>query len=194
MNSFDQQKQSYLDALYKPDKSKKGNVDEHISSLLDTINEHPDYYTTSSCSGRIMLIVDTDSKDKSNAKWLFVSHDKISQEQLRPHLENLPNEVVWFRLEGMILHVCARTLDDATKFLIFAQNNGYKYASILSASKRYIIQIMDVNRFDSPVAKEGKLLVKEEYFDTAVTLANKKLQLAHENINRLELAFKKEFL
>ncbi|MCA9478673.1 MAG: hypothetical protein KC535_05995, partial [Nanoarchaeota archaeon] len=168
MDSFDQQKKEYLDALYKPDRSKKGNVDEHISSLLDTINNHSDFYTTSSCSGRIMLIVDTKSKDKSQAKWLFVSHDQVTLKELEPHLKELPQEPVWFRLEGMILHVCARTFDDAKKFLIFAQNNGYKHAGILSASKRFIVQIMGVNRFDAPIADKGALLVKEEYFSHAI--------------------------
>ncbi len=193
MDVFDKQKKTYLDALYKPDASKKGTVDKAISFLLDTINKHPDYYTTSSCSGRIMLIVDTKSKDKSNAKWLFVSHDQIKQEELQPALAQLPDDPVWFRLEGMILHVCARTFEDAKKFLIFAQNNGYKHAAILSASKRFIIQIMGVNRFDAPIAKQGELMVKENYFDEVVPLANEKLALAHKKINKLESAFTKLF-
>lgn len=193
MNSFNQQKKSYMDALYKPDRSKKGGVDEHISLLLDEINEHPDFYTTSSCSGRIMLMVDAKSKNKSSAKWFFVSHDQVLVEDLNSGLEQLPEEDLWFRLEGMILHVCARTFDDAKKFLIFAQNNGYKHAAILSASKRFIIQIMDVNRFDAPISVDGTLLVKKDYFDKVVPLANKKLEQAHKNIERLRIAFKKEF-
>lgn len=193
MDTFDQQKKKYMQALYRPDNSKKGNVDEHISPLLDTINEHDDYYTTSSCSGRIMLLVDTDSKDKSRAKWLFVSHNEIKKEEILPILKHLPQEVVWFRLEGMILHVCARSFEDAKKFLIFAQNNGYKHAAILSISKRFIIQVMGVNRFDAPIAKNGGLFVKDEFLDTAIEMANKKLLLAHQNIKKLHGRFNQEF-
>lgn len=194
MDEFDKQKKVYLEALYKPDKSKKGSVDVHISALLDTINEHPNYYTTSSCSGRIMLMVDTNSKNKSAAQWLFVSHELISLLELQPALLSLPPEPVWFRLEGMILHVCAKSFEDAKKFLIFAQNNGYKHAALLSVSNRFIIQIVGSNRFDSPISANGELLVKENYFEHAIKLANEKLSLAHKKISHLEVEFRKLFL
>lgn len=41
--------------LNKCDFSKKGSVDEDISSIVSFINRHDKYFTTSSCSGRIML-------------------------------------------------------------------------------------------------------------------------------------------
>ena len=134
-------------------------------------------------------MVETTSKDKSDAKWLFVSHDQVQVDAVTSSLKNLADQTLWFRLEGMILHVCARTFEDAKKFLIFTQNNGYKHAAILSASKRFIIQIVDVNKFAAPIAKDGVLLVKENYFETIVPIANNKLNQAHKNTNRLEKAF-----
>ena len=46
------------DVLLKSDKSSIGNVDEKISSLCNKINSKEDFYTTSSCSGRILLMKD----------------------------------------------------------------------------------------------------------------------------------------
>lgn len=41
--------------LNKSDFSKKGSVDEDISHIVSFINNHDKYFTTSSCSGRIIL-------------------------------------------------------------------------------------------------------------------------------------------
>jgi len=66
--------------LEKADKSKKGEVDEQINDLVNKINSNPNYYTTSSCAGRIVLI--TKVGNKYEAEWLFSSHNKISYDEL----------------------------------------------------------------------------------------------------------------
>ena len=43
-------------SLSKIDKSKKNSIDKNIKSLINIINKSDDYYTTSSCSGRIVLL------------------------------------------------------------------------------------------------------------------------------------------
>ena len=47
---FTQQKST---CLLKVDLSRKGSVDEPILNLIQSINGHERYFTTSSCSGRI---------------------------------------------------------------------------------------------------------------------------------------------
>lgn len=42
--------------LKKLDLSKKGSVDEDISHVVSLINSRERFFTTSSCSGRIILI------------------------------------------------------------------------------------------------------------------------------------------
>ena len=37
-----------------PDQSRKGGIDEKIVHLVDVINSQSDYFTTSSCSGRLI--------------------------------------------------------------------------------------------------------------------------------------------
>ena len=49
---FDQSKRN---ALSKLDKSPKGSLDVPIASLVYGLNRHPDFVTTSCCSGRIVL-------------------------------------------------------------------------------------------------------------------------------------------
>ncbi|MCK5108013.1 MAG: hypothetical protein KAQ83_04765, partial [Nanoarchaeota archaeon] len=42
--------------LSKMDKSSKGSIDEKIKKICDIINEKEEYFTTSSCSGRLLTI------------------------------------------------------------------------------------------------------------------------------------------
>ncbi len=54
--------------LNKCDFSKKGSVDGDISHIVSFINSHDKYFTTSSCSGRIILF------DGGKNEKLFVYH------------------------------------------------------------------------------------------------------------------------
>ncbi len=53
MSVFDREKARVLD---KADLSRKGSVDAPIRHLVEAINTHPHYYTTSSCSGRTVVL------------------------------------------------------------------------------------------------------------------------------------------
>ncbi|XP_073014133.1 tRNA wybutosine-synthesizing protein 2/3/4 isoform X4 [Typha latifolia] len=101
---FQKRKEQTLAALSSPspDKSPKGGVDAPIVPLLEAINRHPSYFTTSSCSGRISILchpnpnhnpspstqeVSNEEKSNNNNKktttkkkaggggWVFVSHE-----------------------------------------------------------------------------------------------------------------------
>ena len=50
---FDKQKAKSLSGI---DNSRKGSVDSRIIELVDFINQLEDFFTTSSCSGRLALI------------------------------------------------------------------------------------------------------------------------------------------
>lgn len=52
-NRFKQWKKQCLN---KMDLSKKGSIDEDINSVVSALNNSDHYFTTSSCSGRIILI------------------------------------------------------------------------------------------------------------------------------------------
>lgn len=185
---FAKQKERYLKELADtaPDRSKKGDVDERIKPLLDTINARPDLYTTSSCAGRIDLFVEPTSGKKHEGAWLFVSHDTVEKAAILTALEKLPDETLWFRMEGAILHVCARDMDTANSFLQKCKEAGWKHSGITSTAKRIMIEATTSERMDVPIAKEGRLFVQKEFIAYLVKEANKKLKRTQEKINRLE--------
>ena len=72
-------------ALSRLDLSKKGSIDESIESLVINLNKSSNFYTTSSCSGRIIVVTkpsdnieSINEKKKKGLQWQFVTHSLIN--------------------------------------------------------------------------------------------------------------------
>jgi len=156
------------------DKSPQGFIDEDIKDLLKVLNDKG-YKTTSSCSGRVVLI--TNSGDKGNAKWLFKSHKKVNGNKIFDLVQK--NSPVWFLQEPFILHVKAKDLESAQKLLTVAKNSGLKISGITSV-KNCTLEIRGTERMETLLDKScGK-----EYLSVLVKEANKKLQKTKERMNK----------
>ena len=133
---FSNQKQAAFAGL---DLSRKGSVDEPIKELVDFINSLERYFTTSSCSGRIVVLADTPEEvnsflfyvvstaliklqsdswfqepsiQKEGCKWVHVSHTECTCEEIFTKLDPSIGDLS-FKFEAFVLHVQCRTLDDA---------------------------------------------------------------------------------
>lgn len=184
--TFNNQKKTFLS---KKDKSRAGKVDKKIRNLANIINKNPDYYTTSSCSGRIVLLKQKSSK-KHGAEWIFSSHENIKFADLKKVLNKLPKEKIWFKQEGAILHVRCKTIDDARKLLDSARAAGFKRSGICSLGKKIMVEIIDTERMDLPVAEKGKLMINDSYLKIIVSEANSKLSRTSKKIKKLEKEIK----
>ena len=76
--NFKKEKRQFLS---KPDKSSKGSIDPQIKPLLDEINKRKEYYTTSSCAGRVVLM--KDAPKKRGGAFVFASHDPMRFSQIK---------------------------------------------------------------------------------------------------------------
>src|SRR3989338_3859317 len=88
---FDYFAKEKSDFLKKKDKSRKGCVDDDIKELIKIINSKKDYYTTSSCAGRIVLL-EMKSKKKNECNWIFAKHDKITLNDILNSLKKFRSE------------------------------------------------------------------------------------------------------
>lgn len=194
MNSFEQQKKDYMEKLGKPDKSKKNSVDEAIWPLLNVLNAKDDYFSTSSCAGRINLFVEPTSGKKWDANWHYVTHDFAKFEEIKPYLseEKLPEQKTWLRVEGSILHIQCSSMGAANKLLITMHESGWKHSGILTISKRIIVEGSTPDRMDVPIAINKELLVSEDYIKFLIDECNKKLSHSRELIERLKEKIEKE--
>lgn len=180
---FDTDKQS---ALGKEDRSQKGSIDEHVVPLCSIINSKADLYTTSSCSGRTVLIRIPDSGRKNESEWLYVSHEKADETKIRTVFTNPPEDEVWFRYEPFILHVAVKEINSAARLLKTVQSLGIKRSGIIAISEEKImLEIIGSERIDTIVSKSNQLLVSEDYLNLLISKANKKWEQNMETINRL---------
>lgn len=178
---FENTKKRYLENLYQPDKSHKGNVDTEIRYLVDYINSLDNYYTTSSCAGRIVILEVPPDGNKRDANWLFTSHSEV--EKIELNSLNFNEYDTWFKQESFILHIAAKTYEDANEMLTKARNAGFKRSGIISTSKRFILEIMGTDRMTTPIFKE-KLLIDQEYMNVLLYEANKRLRRVRERVEK----------
>jgi len=178
---FDRFSKEKSDFLSKKDKSKKGSIDKDILPLVNKINSKKDFYTTSSCSGRIMLIERLSNK-KNECKWLLAEHRKIKPEDIINILKNknIKNEI-WLKFEPLILHVACNNIESAKKFLETARKL-FKRSGIISITEsKVMIEAIGTERIEAIVA--GKDFVAgNSYIKNLVKSANKKFE---ENKSRL---------
>lgn len=177
--SFELEKSNILSRI---DKSQKGSVDAHILELVTSLNAIPDYVTTSSCSGRIVLLSTDNSFDKQNTKWEFVSHNPV-HEDLWPKVQSSPSNQLWFRYEGAILHLKSRDTDVARAFVNLARNTGFKRTGIMSLRNHPVIELTSSEGINVPLIIDGKLMVDENYLANLTTLANTMLSRNHKKLN-----------
>jgi len=83
-DTFLQRKKSMLSKI---DKSSKGYWDRKIIPLCKKINSMENYYTTSSCSGRIVLMIDNNKKEKN--LFIKIYHNLITFKQLKGDLDDI---------------------------------------------------------------------------------------------------------
>lgn len=187
--TFDQQKQKYHEELHSGlrDKSKKGFIDEEIVALVETINNCIEYYTTSSCSGRILLYSTSPDRKKNETKWLFVSHTLVKEEEeIKELLMKTHEDIVFFRFEPLILHIVCRDLGAAERLLQKCNAAGLKHSGAISLGERIVVEIVGNDRLDAPVANGGNILITGEGLSYYVSDANEKMRRNFERIERLK--------
>lgn len=185
---FDQRKKDFLGNLDKLDKSRKGSVDEKIRRHIELINSMDDYYTTSSCSGRILLLAKPEVGKKHEAIWVFVKHDVVSLEEVKIGLEKEVPYDVLLKEEGAIFHICCRNVEKANQLLQMARYLGFKRSGIIACSKNIIIEIVAPYALCTPVKVDGKVVVSDEYLEILINRANQSLL---KNFEILELFYEK---
>jgi tRNA(Phe) wybutosine-synthesizing methylase Tyw3 len=84
MSIFDKRKAAILADLQSedPDLSPKGRPDNEIIELLALLNSHPDFVSTSSCSGRAVVFLDADktsSDEAARGRWLMNRHTPLGE-------------------------------------------------------------------------------------------------------------------
>lgn len=173
------------DVLSKLDKSHIGSWDNKIAELCDKINSLENYYTTSSCSGRVILMIEQEKKGEG--LFVFASHDKISFEQLKNELNKAlgANKKIKFKSEPCIIHIACKTLEGAEKIYDKGKLAGWKKSGIIGMRHGITVELNSTEKLEFPIIQNKKILVSDDFLKIVVDEANRKLEKSWRKIEKL---------
>ena len=164
----------------------KEKVDEKVLPIVNKINGLADYFTTSSCSGRIVLLEIPSFGKKRKAKFLGKWHRKVKLEEIEKALKKAKEGEIWFLVQSPIIHVSTISMENAKKLLTIANQSGFKYSSIKALNGRVVVEILSTERIDTPLGKDGKIYGNNEYLKILVDIANEMISRMDKKLKRLE--------
>ena len=147
-------------AMEKLEEAKsKDLVDEGVIEVLNAFNSHPDIFTTSSCAGRLQLIVLPDIGRKDSVELRKTWHSPVEFEEVKEALDNLdipPNSIVILQGQSPIFHVSCRTMELAQKFRGIVHSQGWKYSSLITGNEdKWVVEILSASRIDNLLFRDG---------------------------------------
>ena len=189
MLEFNQYKANAMRKL--EDAKSEGLVDDGVIEVLDAFNSHPDIFTTSSCAGRLQLIVLPDIGRKDSVELRKTWHRSVKFEEVKEALDNLDipsNSIVILQGQSPIFHVSCRTMELAQKFRGIVHSQGWKYSSLITGNEdKWIVEILSASRIDNLLFRDGVIdPPDDERLKFIIEESNKILIKAQSRLEALE--------
>ena len=181
---FIKNKKQTLTKLQQEKEKKK--VDYKIIPILDLINSCNNYYTTSSCYGRIVLLEIPEIGDKKNAKWLGKWHREIELNEFLSAGQKANKGYLWILAQSPIIHVHSNDFESADNLIKIAFSCGFKNSSFKSFKNNIVIEIISTERLDAPIGKDGKFFGNNNYLDLLINISNNIINRSSEKLKNFE--------
>jgi tRNA wybutosine-synthesizing protein 3 len=133
--------------MARADKSRKGSWDDRIAGLCNSINLNQGYCTTSSCSGRVLIIKGNNGR-KHDVEYIFVSHNLIEPDDIKDIIRENGDDIV-FQAQSAILHVVCRDMACARRLMQKARDCGFRRSGIINDSP-YTVEIVSGESLQFP--------------------------------------------
>ena len=179
-------------ALKKLEKAWSENkVDGRILPILNMINNSEEYYTSSSCSGRVVLLEIPQIGDKKRARFLGKWHRNITADEITSAVKKAKVGLLWLLAQSPILHIVANKNETADKMVKIANASGFKNSGLKSTGRRTVVEVCSTERLDAPIGRDGALFCDEEYLQLLVDIANEIMKRSILKLRRFEEKLKK---
>ncbi|XP_039183127.1 tRNA wybutosine-synthesizing protein 3 homolog [Crotalus tigris] len=187
--------------LSRADASRKGSVDEPIEEIVRLLNARETFCTTSSCSGRVVVLEQPPAAppaagaagfeiQKQSCTWLMVTHQLCSTKDVLTSLQKAAADAI-FKFEPFVLHVQCQDLEDAQLLHTVAIEAGFRNSGITVSRKgKIMMAVRSTHCLEVPLTQKGRLMVSEEYADFVVQVANRKMKENWKRINRFYSSLK----
>lgn len=168
-------------------------VDKDILQLLSLINSSNNYYTSSSCAGRIVLLEIPSIGDKKEAVFLGKWHRKIDPSELISAAKNSSEKgMIWLLAQAPILHLGAKTTSAADELLKTAISCGFKDSGLKSLGKKIVVEVCSTERLDAPIGKDGILFCNDEHLKLLVDISNEVIRKSSVKLEKFEEKLRKD--
>ncbi|MGC9152493.1 MAG: tRNA(Phe) 7-((3-amino-3-carboxypropyl)-4-demethylwyosine(37)-N(4))-methyltransferase [Vulcanisaeta sp.] len=176
--NFDSRKSIFLKRLME--EGAQNRVDFDIYDFLLTFNKSlNDFYTTSSCSGRIALAKAprlSYSKGSGLFKFVVKWHRPVTYGEVMNVLSNIDSGDVWLLVRAPIIHFVARDIHGALMILRMAREAGFKHSGIYSVTHDgVVVEVQGEDRFEVPIIVNGRSLVSMDGMKRIIDIANETL-------------------
>lgn len=182
-------KQQAMQSLEKACDEKK--VDQGVSPLLNIINKSEEYYTSSSCSGRIVLLEIPGIGDKKNARFLGRWHETIEIDEIYAAVKKTKTGQLWLLAQSPIIHIVAKTSNAADKLLKTAIASGFKNSGLKSLGKKIVVEVCSTERLDAPVGKNGGIFCNKDHLMLLVNISNEIMKKSTLKLKKFEEKLRK---
>ncbi len=164
----------------------KEKIDKKAMPIVEKINKLEDFFTTSSCSGRIVILEIPSFGKKRRARFLGKWHRKVKIEEVKEALKKASKGEIWFLVQSPIFHISTISMGNVKKLLTIANHSGFKYSSIKAFNGKFIVEVLGTERIDAPLGIDGKIFINEPYLKILTDIANKMIERMEKNLKRFE--------
>jgi len=173
---------------------KEGKADKQIISLCKFLFSLPEFFTASTCAGRIILLKTDEEESKREASFLQKWHRTVKLNEVLSAMKKPLNEPeLWFKQEPFIMHVGANSLQNANKILSIARKAGIKRLGIMVAVEgKFLMELIGTQSMALPLKYKNRDLAEKDYLEFIVNKANQKLKKNYVQLKKFEALLKKE--
>ncbi len=182
-------KEKLLRSLEKAQSENK--LDHEIMPILNMINDSREYYTSSSCAGRIVLLEIPQIGDKKNARFLGKWHGTIEPDKILSATKKAKTGQLWLLAQPPIIHIAANNNETADKMVKIANASGFKNSGVKSIGKKTVVEVCSTERLDAPIGRDGLLFCNDEHLQMLVDIANEVIEKSTVKLHRFEQKLKK---
>ncbi len=168
-------------------------MDMAFEPLCRFISEQKNYFTSSSCSGRIMLLSTLKDENKKDAHFHKKWHSTVKIEELWEWIEKKTTGVLWFKVNPLILHIGCVDLEKAKKILEIMKLAGIKRGGIIVVKKdKILIEFQGSQEMSLPVKEENQIIIEKKFMKKMLEYANKKIEKNYKQLEKLEKIMRQE--
>lgn len=169
------------------DAVRKNLADEKMIPLCRFVVSTQNFFTSSCCAGRIILIQLPKGESKKEASFHRRWHSQVSFEEVKQALSEKTVGEVWLKMEPFILHIGCGTIGNARTVLRVMGKAGVKRGGILVAKPgKFLVELQGTQEMSVPLKQGEKLLVQDSYLKWVVEKANHKMRRNDAMLKRFE--------